>query len=109
MPTFPTPQPIHLTLELANGDARVTATERDDTVVEIRPHDPARKADVRAAEDVRVELGDGRLLVKSPGQGLSRPGAVDVTIALPSGSRLDGKTGAGDLSADGVLGECTFK
>jgi DUF4097 and DUF4098 domain-containing protein YvlB len=109
MPTFPTPQPIQVSLELAAGDARLTATERDDTVVEVRPRDPSRKADVRAAEDVRVELGDGRLLVKSTRQGLNRPGAVDVTIALPSGSRLDGKTGAGDLSADGVLGECTFK
>ena len=111
MPTFPTPQPIHVTLELANGDARLTATERDDTVVEVRPRDPSRKADVRAADETRVELGDGRLLVKTPrqGLGLSRSGEVEVTIALPAGSRLDGRTGAGDLSVEGVLGECSFK
>ena len=91
MPTFPTPQPIQVTLELAHGDARLTATERDDTVVEVRPRDPSRKADVRAADETRVELGDGRLLVKTTRQGFGRPGAVAVTIELPTGSRLDGQ------------------
>ncbi|HEY6761531.1 MAG TPA: DUF4097 family beta strand repeat-containing protein [Baekduia sp.] len=112
MPTFPTPRPIHLTLELAAGDARITASERDDTVVEVRPRDPARKADVRVADETRIELADDRLLVKTPRPGLggwARGGAVDVTIALPEGSRLDGHSGAGDLRAEGRLGDAAFK
>jgi DUF4097 and DUF4098 domain-containing protein YvlB len=111
MPTFPTSQPIRVTLDIAAGDVRVTATERDDTVVEVAPRDPSRKADVKAADQTRVELADGRLLVKTPRQGLplTRGWAVSVTIALPAGSRLDGHTGAGDLRVDGRLGECTFK
>jgi hypothetical protein len=111
MPTFPTPQPIQVSLELAAGDALLTATERDDTVVEIRPRDPSRKADVHAADQARVELAGGRLLVKTPRQGLGRTrgGAVDVTIALPAGSRVDGQTGLGELRSEGSLGDCTFK
>ncbi|MET0601157.1 MAG: DUF4097 family beta strand repeat-containing protein [Baekduia sp.] len=111
MPTFPTPQPIQVSLDLAAGDAHLTATERDDTVVEIRPRDATRKADVRAADEARVELAGGRLLVKTLRQGLgwSRTGAVEVTIALPAGSRVDGKTGVGELRSEGVLGESTFK
>jgi hypothetical protein len=111
MPTFPTPQPIQVSLELAAGDVRLTATERDDTVVEVRPRDPSRKADVRAADQARVELTGGRLLVKTPRQGLgwTRGGAVDVTIALPAGSRVDGHTGVGELRSEGSLGDCTLK
>ncbi len=111
MPTFPTPQPIHVDLDLAAGDARLTATERDDTVVVVKPRDATREADVRAADKARVELAGGRLLVKTQRQGLgwSRTGAVEVTIALPTGSRVDGKTGVGELRSEGSLGECTFK
>jgi DUF4097 and DUF4098 domain-containing protein YvlB len=111
MPTFPTPQPITVTLELGAGDAHITATARDDTAVEVRPRDPARKADVRAAEQARVELAGGRLVVKTPrpGLGWTRGGVVDVTIALPAGSRVDGHTGAGELRAEGRLADCNFK
>ena len=111
MPTFPTSEPIEVTLELAAGDARITAGERDDTVVEVRPRDPARRADVRAADQARVELADGRLLVRTQrqGLGLSRSGAVDVTIAVPAGSRLGGHTGVGDLHVEGRLGPCSYK
>lgn len=111
MPTFPTPAPIDVKLDLAAGEARITATDRDDTVVEVAPRDPSRPADVRAAEQTRVELADGRLLVKTPRHGLtlSRGWAVSVTIALPSGSRVEGHTGVGELRAEGTLADCTFK
>ena len=111
MPTFTTPDPILVSLELGAGDARISASERDDTVVEVTPRDASRPADVRAAEQTRVEFADGKLVVRTPRQGLSltRGWAVDVTIALPAGSRVQGKTGAGDLLADGTLADCTFK
>jgi DUF4097 and DUF4098 domain-containing protein YvlB len=111
MPTFSTPEPIHVILDLAAGDARLSAEDRRDTVVEVVPRDPSRRADVRTAEQTRVELSDGRLVVRTPRQGLSltKGGAVDVTIALPAGSRVEGHTGAGELRADGTLADCDFK
>ena len=66
MPTFDTPGPISVTVELGVGDLRVTATDRTDTVVEVRPSDPGKKADVAAAEQTRVEYANGALLVKTP-------------------------------------------
>jgi hypothetical protein len=111
MPTFSTPGPILITLDIAAGDARVSASDRRDTVVDVAPRDGSRDADVRAAEQTRVELVDGRLLVRTPRGGLSLlgGGSVEVTIAAPTGSSVDGRTGAGALDADGTLADCTFK
>jgi DUF4097 and DUF4098 domain-containing protein YvlB len=110
MPTFPTPDPVHILLDVAAGDVRITAGDQPDTTVEVAPRDPSRSADVRAAEQTRVELTDGRLVVRTPRQiTLSRGGVIDVTIAAPTGSRVDGHTGAGDLEADGRLGDVSFR
>lgn len=62
MPTFDTPEPISVTLELGVGDIRIVAGERTDTVVEVRPSDAARTSDVTAAQQTRVEYAGGRLL-----------------------------------------------
>ena len=66
MPTFDTPAAISVTVELSVGDLRVNATDRTDTVVEVRPSDPGKKADVAAAEQTRVEYANGSLLIKTP-------------------------------------------
>lgn len=111
MPAFPTPQPIHVSLDLAAGDAHLSAAERDDTVVDVAPRDASRRADVRAAEQTRVDFSDGRLHVRTPRQTLSwgKGGFVDVSIAMPTGSRVDARTGMGELVAEGTLADCTFK
>jgi hypothetical protein len=109
MPTFTTPDPVRVTLELGAGDARITASEDDQTVVDVAPRDPARRADVRAAEQTRVDFADGRLVVRTPRQPWTRGWTVDVTLAIPAGSRLDGHTGAGALDAAAPLADCTFK
>ena len=49
MSTFQTPQPISVTVELGVGEIRIQATDRTDTVVEVRPSNSARKSDVSAA------------------------------------------------------------
>jgi hypothetical protein len=82
--------------------------------VEVRPSDPAKKADATAAEQTRVEYADGRLLIKAPKgwrQYSLRGGgeSIDVLIALPSGSQVRGDTGVGALRSVGRLGECHFK
>ena len=98
MPTFDTPEPISVTVELGVGDLRIVASDRTDTMVEVRPSDAAKKADVTAAEQTRVEYAGGWLLIKAPKnwrQYSFRGGgeSIDVQIELPAGSHLRGETG----------------
>jgi Toastrack DUF4097 len=114
MPTYDTPEPISVSLELGVGDIRITASDRTETVVDVRPSDPASKDDVTAAEQTRVEFADGRLSIKAP-KGWRQytwwggHGSIDVEIALPAGSRLEGEAGVAALSSTGRLGELRYK
>lgn len=112
MPIFATPEPITVTIELGVGDVALSASERADTVVEVRPSDPGQDRDVRAAERTRVEYTDGRLQVVTPkGRGLGvfgKLGSVDVVIELPAGSQLRGEAGVAAVRGVGRLGECRF-
>ena len=107
MPTYETPNPITATVEVVLGDLRIAAADRADTVVEVRPSDPASDADVRAADQTRVEYDDGLLLVKTPkqrGLGLfGKPGSVDVTVDLPARSKIQVEIGAGGVRTTGAL------
>jgi DUF4097 and DUF4098 domain-containing protein YvlB len=113
MPTFETPEPISVTLELGVGNVRITATDRTDTVVEVRPSDAADESDVKAAGQVRVDHANGALRVigaKSRAFDFSRrTRSVDITIELPSGSQLSVDTQVGDVHGVGRLGECRIK
>ena len=113
MPSFATPEPISVSLDLAIGDVRITASDRDDTVVEVHPSDTGHEPDVRAAEQTRVEYTVGRLLVKAPkqrGLGLfGKAGSIDVTIDLPTGSDVQGGAGVAAFRCVGHLGECRVK
>jgi hypothetical protein len=114
MPTFETPEPISVTVEFGVGDLRIVASDRTDTMVEVRPSDPTKKADVTAAQQTRVEYAGGRLLIKAPKnwrQYSFRGGgeSVDVQVELPAGSQLRGETGVAALRCRGRLGECRYK
>ncbi|MEW9552207.1 DUF4097 domain-containing protein [Nonomuraea sp. NPDC050783] len=129
MPVFDTPEPIHVSIELATATVRITASDRADTVVEVRPADGSDDADVQAALLTRVEYSGGRLLIRAgrddagpaPGWGLSLGklvespaswarsllglgGSVEVAIDLPAGSHVEART-AGGLHCRGPLGE----
>jgi DUF4097 and DUF4098 domain-containing protein YvlB len=110
MPSFPTPAPVSVVLNLPVGDVRLTASERDDTVVRVQPSDSQREQDQQAAEQARVEYTDGTLEIRVPKQrGLGMfgtPGSVDVTIDLPAGSRLRADTAVAAVHGTGRLGEC---
>ena len=110
MPTFDTPEPISVTLALLVGDARITASDRTNTVVEVSPTDPSDKADRAAAEHTRIDYSRGVLLVRAPKR--HRPfapvGSINVRIELPAGSRLQGDASMADLHSEGRLGECRF-
>jgi DUF4097 and DUF4098 domain-containing protein YvlB len=113
MSTFDTPEPISVTLELGVGNVWITASDRTDTTVEVRPSDGTDESDVQAVQRVRVDYANGALHVigpKSRAFDFSRKSrSVDVTIELPSGSQVSGETQVGDLSGTGRLGECRFK
>jgi DUF4097 and DUF4098 domain-containing protein YvlB len=115
MPEFETPEPITIELDLGVGDVRLTAGERENTVIEVRPSDPSENFDIRAAERTRVERTPAGLLVRAPrrypgviGPG-RRDGSVDVTIELPAGSHVRGNAGVATFHATGPLGECRLK
>ena len=115
MPTFSTPQPITVHLELGGvGVIRLVASDRSDTAVEVRPTNPASKADVAAAEQTRVEYSDGQLTVKGPqgwryysGWGGARIDRVE--IAMPAGSRLRGQGGNGHSALRGTVGRAPLQ
>jgi DUF4097 and DUF4098 domain-containing protein YvlB len=114
VPRFETPRPIAVTLELVLGDVRLTASDRSDTVVDVRPANPADDNDVKAAHQVRVEFADGRLLVKASKQWrhytpFGPNATVDVVLDVPTGSTLTGDMSMGNLTAEGELGDCRFK
>ena len=114
MPTFDTPEPISVTIDISVGDTRIIASDRTDTVVEVRPSSDSKTSDIEAADQTRVEYADGRLLIKTPKHWTQytpfrRVGSIDVTIELPTGSHLDGDSEMGKFHSEGQLGGCTLK
>jgi DUF4097 and DUF4098 domain-containing protein YvlB len=113
MPKYETPEPISVTLELGVGDVRITASERTDTLVEVRPSDEADESDVKAAQQVRVDDTNGILPVTGPKARVfdfsRKTRSVDVIIELPSGSQVSAEMQVGDFRCAGRLGECRFK
>lgn len=113
MPIFDTPEPISVTVEPTVGNVRIIASDRTDTVVDVRPTDPSDASDVNAVEQTRVEFTAGTLTVKGPRMKpfdfSNKTRSVEVTIELPAGSQVHGSTGVGDLHATGRLGEVHYK
>ncbi|GAA4658232.1 DUF4097 family beta strand repeat-containing protein [Streptomyces chumphonensis] len=111
MPSYDTPKPIAAVIEFSIGTARIAASDRADTVVDVHPADPASDADVKAAAQTKVTCGGGVLTVKGPRRNgpFGRVGGVDVTVSLPSGSSLEATAQLGDLHCTGRLGETRLR
>jgi DUF4097 and DUF4098 domain-containing protein YvlB len=113
MPTFATPEPIAVTVELSVGYIQIVAGDRTDTVVDVQPSTPSDQSDVEAAQRVRVSYANGALQVIGPKTGLfnfsNKTRSVNVTVELPAGSSVHGHVSVGDLNATGRLGRCEFK
>jgi hypothetical protein len=113
MPTFDTPEPISVSMEIPSGGMQIRGEERPTTVVDVQPSDPASEADRRAAQDTRVEFDGRRLVVKGP-RGASwllrsRAGSVAVTVELPAGSHVDATGGMADIDCEGRIGDCRLR
>lgn len=113
MPNFKTPEPISVTFELGVGTVRITASDRTDTTVDVRPSNESDESDVQAAQRVRVDYANGALQITGPKGRVfdfsRKTRSVEVSIDLPSGSQVSGEMQVGDLSGTGRLGECRFK
>jgi Putative adhesin len=112
--TFPTPEPITVTVEVGVGAVRIEATDRADTTVEVRPTHPDKKGDVTAAGQTRVDYDSGGLSIKGPRgwrQWSPRGGteSIDLHIQLPAGSEVRADGGVLALRASGRLGDCSCK
>ena len=109
MPTFDSPEPISARIDIAAGTVRVRAGQRTTTVVDVRPADPRKSADVEAAAQTRIEYENGRLLVATPRRPrltlFGIPASVEVEILVPEGSAVDAVSAAGSVDCEGRLGD----
>jgi DUF4097 and DUF4098 domain-containing protein YvlB len=112
MHNYQTPGPISATLELGVGDVRITASDREDTVVEVRPSDEADESDVKTAQQVQVDYANGMLRITGPRVRASfsrKTRSVQVSIELPTDSQVSAEMQVGDFRCAGRLGECRLK
>ncbi|MET8403728.1 DUF4097 family beta strand repeat-containing protein [Streptomyces sp900116325] len=110
MQKFDTLAPISAVLVIPAGRIQVIAADRADTVVEVRPVNASKSRDVKAAEQTTTEYVDGVLRVEVPvkNQYLGPSGAVEVTVQLPAGSRIEAKAAGTEFRAVGRLGDIDF-
>jgi DUF4097 and DUF4098 domain-containing protein YvlB len=115
---FNTPSPIAVALDLYVADVRFAVSDRTDTIVEVRPSDPNKAADIKAVENTRVEYDDATralsIVSRKPRSRFvnfssKRPESIDVVIQLPTDSDVRGEADLGDFQADGALGTVVLK
>ncbi|MFF1837739.1 hypothetical protein ACFVXE_26545, partial [Streptomyces sp. NPDC058231] len=95
MQKFNTLTPITVVLDVPAGRIQFIAADRADATVEIRPADITKSRDVKAAQRIAVAFDDGTLRVQAApakNQYLGPSGSVEVTVQLPTGSRVQAKT-----------------
>lgn len=113
MPTFDTPEPISIQIDLPVGDAWITASDRVNTVVEVRPRNASNRPDVNAAEQTTVEFVAGRLVVRAPKSWrrysfFSAGPSIDVLIEVPTGSSVQAEASWAAFHCEGQFGPCRF-
>jgi Putative adhesin len=112
MPTYPTPTPIDLAINLPVGAIEVLAGDRTDTVVTVSPTNPDKAVDVRGADETKVSFDGRRLTVTGPRPRMSWIGpseSVDLRVELPTGSRLTAEIAGGGVRTVGRLGATRIK
>ncbi|MBK3647880.1 DUF4097 family beta strand repeat-containing protein [Streptomyces sp. MBT33] len=111
MQKFDTTAPVLAVLAIPAGRVQFIAADRADTTVEVRPADASKNRDVKAAEQIEVVYGDGVVRVTAPeakNQLFGPSGAVEVTVQLPTGSRVEAKAAGLELRVVGSLGDLSF-
>jgi len=112
MPTYDTPTPIDLAIDLPVGRIDVFAGDRADTVVTVSPTNPAKAIDRRGAQETTVDFDGRRVTIAGPRPRISWIGpteSVDVKVELPTGSRFTAEIAVGGLRTVGRLGATRIK
>ncbi|MCX5198599.1 DUF4097 domain-containing protein [Streptomyces sp. NBC_00249] len=108
MQKFATTTTVSAVLDIPAGRIQFIAADRSDATVEVRPADSSKSRDVKAAEQVLVSFTDGVLRIAAPeakSKVFGNSGAVEVTVQLPAGSRVEAKTATAEVRGVGRLGE----
>ncbi|TDB76404.1 DUF4097 family beta strand repeat-containing protein [Micromonospora sp. KC723] len=111
MSKFATPTPISVALDIPAGRVRFIAADRADTTVEVLPADATKGRDVKAAQQTRVEYGDGVLRIQAPAarnQYFGPSGSIEVTVQLPAGSRVEATSSCVEFRGVGRFGDVAF-
>ncbi|MHC5795756.1 DUF4097 family beta strand repeat-containing protein [Lacisediminihabitans sp. FW035] len=112
MPTFSTPTPIDVAINLPVGAIDVVAGDREDTLVTVSPTNPDKAVDRRGAEETKVDFDGERITIKGPRPRINFVGpseSVDVRVELPTGSRLTAELAVGFVRTVGRLGATRIK
>lgn len=112
MQKFDTTAPISAVLDIPAGRVQFIAADRADTTVEVLPANPSKSRDAKIAEQTTVAYADGvlRITAPAPNNQLFGPsGSVEVTVQLPTGSRIEAKAASAELRGVGRLGDVTFE
>ncbi|MGA5128928.1 DUF4097 family beta strand repeat-containing protein [Streptomyces olivoreticuli] len=112
MQKFDTPAPIAAVLDIPAGRVQFIAADRADTTVEVRPASPSKSRDAKAAEQTIVTYADGVLRIHTPepkSQLFGPSGALEVTVQLPAGSRVEARAAGSELRGVGRLGDVVFE
>ncbi|MFE6389944.1 DUF4097 family beta strand repeat-containing protein [Nocardiopsis dassonvillei] len=112
MHTFPTPTAITTVLDIPAGRVQLIAADRTDTTVQVRPANPDKNRDVKAAQQTTVTYDDGVLRVQAPpakNQAFGPSGSVEITVQLPTGSHLQATAASAELRGVGRLGQVAFE
>ena len=112
MPTYNTPTPIDLAINLQVGVIEVVAGDRADTVVTVSATNPEKAVDRRGAEETKVDFDGERVTIAGPRPRIRVFGpteSVDVKVELPTGSRLTAEIAVGGVRTIGRLGATRIK
>ncbi|MEV6243989.1 DUF4097 family beta strand repeat-containing protein [Lentzea sp. NPDC051838] len=109
MTNFETTAPITTVLDIPAGLVQLIASDRSDTAVDVRPVNASSSRDVKAAEQTQVSFTDGVLRIKGAAGTLGPSGSVEVTVQLPTGSRVEAKAASVEFRGVGKLGDIAFE
>jgi len=107
MQTFDTPTTVTAVVDIPAGHVTFIAADRSDTTVDVRPLHASKGRDVRAAEQTAVAFADGVLRVTGEvsNRAFGSSGSVEVTVQLPTGSRVETRAASAQLRGVGRLGD----
>ncbi|GGZ26080.1 hypothetical protein GCM10010300_81810 [Streptomyces olivaceoviridis] len=111
MQKFDTAAPVTAVVDIPAGRVQFIASDRADTTVEVRPADPSKSRDAKAAEQTTVTYTDGVLRITAPAGGnqlFGPSGSLEVTVQLPAGSGIEGKAAGAEFRGVGRLGDVAF-